>query len=81
MSTELQPTPTPPSGALERIVGFAITRRWLAGIGLGEVVVDRLHGPAARDRAYDQLAEHTATHLNLEAIIALLPPQLREVRR
>lgn len=59
----------------------AITRRWLAGIGLGEVVVDRLHGPAARDRAYDQLAEHTATHLNLEAIIALLPPQLREVRR
>ena len=29
MSTELPPTPTPPSGALERIVGFAITRRWL----------------------------------------------------
>ncbi len=59
----------------------AITRRWLAGLGLGEVPVDRLHGPAARDRAYDQLAEHARTHLDLEAIIALLPPRLREVRR
>ena len=43
--------------------------------------MDRLHGPAARDRAYDQLAEHARTHLDLEAIIALLPPRLREVRR
>ena len=59
----------------------AITRRWLAGLGLGAVAVDRLHGPAARDRAYDQLAEHARTHLDLEAITALLPPRLREVRR
>jgi len=59
----------------------AITRRWLAGIGLGAVQVDRLHGPAARDRAYDQLAEHAAAHLDLKAIIALLPAHLREVRR
>ena len=29
MSTEPTPAPTPPSGALERIVGFAITHRWL----------------------------------------------------
>jgi adenosylcobyric acid synthase len=59
----------------------AITRRWLAGIGLDEVVVGRLHGPAARDRAYDQLAEHAAAHLDLEAITDLLPERLREVRR
>jgi adenosylcobyric acid synthase len=56
----------------------AITRHWLAGIGLSHVAVDQLHGPAARDRAYEQLAEHTLTHLDLEAITALLPTHLQE---
>ncbi len=56
----------------------AITRRWLSGIGLGHVAVDQLHGPAARDRAYDQLAEHAAAYLDIEAIIALLPRDLQE---
>jgi len=54
-----------------------ITRRWLQGIGLGRVKVDQLHGPAARDRAYDQLAEHAATHLDIGAITRLLPPELQ----
>ena len=56
----------------------AITHHWLAGIGLGDVVVDRLHGPAARDQAYEQLAAHALAHLDLEAIAALLPARLRE---
>ena len=56
----------------------AITRRWLAGIGLARVVVDQLHGPAARDRAYEQLAAHALAHLDLAAIAALLPARLRE---
>ena len=59
----------------------AITRHWLSSIGLGEVVVDRLHGPAARDRAYELLAEHAARHLNIDAIAALLPQELREMMR
>lgn len=55
----------------------AITRCWLAAIGLGDIPVDRLHGPVARDRAYEQLAEHALAHLDIEAITALLPPALR----
>lgn len=56
----------------------AITHRWLTGIGLGQVAVDRLHGPAARDQAYEQLAKHALAHLDIEAITALLPDELRE---
>ncbi|WP_310600818.1 cobyric acid synthase [Desulfobulbus sp.] len=56
----------------------AITRRWLAGIGLGRIDVDRLHGPAARDQAYEQLAAHALAHLDIEALTALLPASLRE---
>ena len=57
-----------------------ITRRWLAGIGLGDLPVGQLHGPTARDLAYDQLAEHALSHLDLAAITALLPARLREAR-
>nr|WP_321466132.1 cobyric acid synthase [uncultured Desulfobulbus sp.] len=56
----------------------AITGLWLEGIGLGHITVDTLHGPAARDLAYEQLAEHAANHLDLEKIIALLPPDLQQ---
>ena len=56
----------------------AITRHWLAGIGLDQIGVDRLHGPAARDQAYEQLAAHALTHLDIEALAALLPDSLRE---
>ena len=59
----------------------AITRRWLAGIGLGAIAVDQMHGPAARDQAYEQLAEHAAQHLDIGAITALLPANLRETSR
>jgi len=59
----------------------AITSHWLATIGLGDIAVDRLHGPAARDQAYDQLAEHAARHLDIAAITALLPPHLQETGR
>jgi adenosylcobyric acid synthase len=51
----------------------AITRHWLTGIGLDTVVVDELHGPAARDQAYELLAEHATRHLDIRAITALLP--------
>ena len=54
-----------------------ITRRWLAGIGLAAVGVDQQHGPAARDQAYELLAEHAARHLDLAAITNLLPPALQ----
>jgi cobyric acid synthase CobQ len=59
----------------------AITRRWLAGIGLNRVKVDRLHGPAARDQAYEQLAAHVLAYLDIEALAALLPACLRERMR
>jgi adenosylcobyric acid synthase len=50
----------------------AVTRRWLAHIGLDDIEVDRLHGPAARDRAYDLLAEHTARHIDVNGILELI---------
>jgi adenosylcobyric acid synthase len=40
-----------------------------------------MHGPAARDQAYEQLAEHAAQHLDIKAISDLLPPYLRETGR
>ena len=59
----------------------ALTRRWLASIGLDDLTVEQLHGPAARDQAYEQLAEHAARYLDLQAITELLPPRLREMGR
>jgi adenosylcobyric acid synthase len=56
----------------------AITHQWLTAIGLAHIEVDTLHGPIARDRAYEQLAEHAALHLDLEAITSLLPRELQE---
>jgi len=49
-----------------------ITRRWLDHIGLENITVDQCHGPLARDRAYDQLAEHVGRHLDIDAILGLL---------
>ena len=49
-----------------------ITRQWLDRIGLDDVAVSRLHGPAARDRAYDQLADHAHDHLDVDAILGLI---------
>ncbi|WP_028586039.1 cobyric acid synthase [Desulfogranum mediterraneum] len=53
----------------------AITAHWLQAIGLAEIRPDQSHGPLARDRAYEQLAEHMAEHLDVEAILALIHRQ------
>lgn len=45
-----------------------ITRLWLDHIGVTEVKVSEIHGPAARDRDYDLLAAHAAQHLDMAAI-------------
>jgi len=49
-----------------------VTARWLKGIGAGKAKVSGLHGPAARDRAYDQLADHFARHVDVAAILGLM---------
>ena len=54
-----------------------VTQQWLKIIGLTDITAGKLHGPAARDAAYDLLAEHACRYLNIEAITALLPAHLR----
>ncbi|MFH0998616.1 MAG: cobyric acid synthase [Pseudomonadota bacterium] len=49
-----------------------ITRLWLDQIGLDHVPVSADHGPVERDSAYDRLAEHFETHVNVEAILSTL---------
>jgi adenosylcobyric acid synthase len=50
----------------------AITRCWLARIGLDHIKVDRRHGPVARDHAYELLAEHTARHIDVDGMLDLI---------
>jgi adenosylcobyric acid synthase len=50
----------------------AITQRWLRQIGLDDLPVRQLHGPAARDQAYDQLARHFETHIDMDAVSRLV---------
>jgi adenosylcobyric acid synthase len=49
-----------------------ITRRWLVHIGLENIEVDGRHGPAARDQAYDLLAEHTVRHIDVDGVLSLI---------
>ncbi len=49
-----------------------ITRRWLDHIGLQQVATPAFHGPAARDAAYDALAEHARKYLDLAGIDKLV---------
>jgi adenosylcobyric acid synthase len=49
-----------------------ITRRWLAHIGLGTLPVHQMHGLPARERAYDLLAHHFSSHIDMDAIVDLL---------
>jgi len=49
-----------------------ITRRWLEGIGVTSIAVPALHGPAARDRDYDLLAEHFERYIDTEVITAIM---------
>ncbi len=48
-----------------------ITARWLRGIGITDAQAPALHGPAARDRDYDRLADHFEAHVDMAAIIEL----------
>lgn len=50
----------------------AITKRWLEHIGLAEVAVTETHGPVARDRAYDALADHARRYLDIDGIDQLI---------
>ena len=54
-----------------------VTRQWLTMIGLSHITTNLLHGPLARDAAYDQLAEHASRYLDIAAITRLLPQHLR----
>jgi adenosylcobyric acid synthase len=45
-----------------------ITRRFLEVAGLDGITVTEKHGPAARDRDYDLLAEHLRAHVDVTAI-------------
>jgi adenosylcobyric acid synthase len=46
----------------------AITRRWLAGIGLDHISVSDIPGLTARDAEYDLLAEHFNKYVDVEGI-------------
>jgi adenosylcobyric acid synthase len=58
-----------------------ILRRWLAGIGLGHLPVSAAHGPVARERAYDALADHAQRHLDIAGIDKLIEEQSEKRRR
>lgn len=49
-----------------------ITCHWLRHIGLASVEVTQVHGPAARDEAYELLAEHMVRYVDVEAILGLI---------
>jgi adenosylcobyric acid synthase len=49
-----------------------ITSLWLDQIGLGHVPVSAEQGPVERDMAYNRLAEHFETHVDVEAIFSAL---------
>lgn len=48
----------------------AVTRRWLSSIGLEDVPISQLHGPACRNRDLDRLAEHFAEYVDVDRILA-----------
>lgn len=53
-----------------------IIRQWLQTLGLETLHPQgELHGPAARDHAYDQLAEHAEKYLQVDAILSLVEGQ------
>jgi adenosylcobyric acid synthase len=46
-----------------------ITRRWLNSIGLGDLEVSKIHGPAAREQEYNRLAAHFEKNIDVDAIV------------
>jgi adenosylcobyric acid synthase len=51
----------------------AITRIWLDRIGLGHIPVSTDSGFIERDQAYNRLAEHFESHIDVESILSGLP--------
>ncbi len=47
----------------------AILRKWLEGLGLGDLEVPKESAAEARDRQYDMLAEHFKKHVDVDALI------------
>ena len=54
-----------------------ITRIWLGQIGLDHVSVSDDHGVVERDLAYDRLAKHFESHVNVEAIFSIFKAETR----
>ncbi len=50
-----------------------ITRMWLDSIGLGDLEVSEISGPASRDGQYDLLCEHFEKYMDIPGIMELLP--------
>ncbi len=50
-----------------------ITRLWLDHVNLAHIPVSADNGPVERDMAYDRLAEHFESHVNVQAILSTLP--------
>jgi adenosylcobyric acid synthase len=48
-----------------------ITARWLRQIGMNDVRAPALHGPAARERDYERLADHFEANVDMGAIIEM----------
>lgn len=46
----------------------AITRRWLDHIGLSQIQESDIQGPEMRDKAYDKLAEHFLSYIDVTLI-------------
>ncbi len=51
-----------------------ITKRWLETIGLENIEVSKTHGPAARNKEYDLLAEHFEKYIDTKGIIESFTP-------
>lgn len=48
-----------------------ITTAWLRTIGIDRLQAPAVHGPAARDRDYERLADHFEAHVDVTAIMKL----------
>jgi len=46
----------------------AIMKRWLGGVGLDRIRVAALPGPAAREQAYEALADHAGRYLDMRIV-------------
>jgi len=49
-----------------------ITKHWMETIGLGNIEVSKTHGPAARNKEYDLLAEHFEKYIDTKTIFKLI---------